>query len=440
MATLIVPDWLVISAGEHPHRGFGLRVVDDRVDVVGPGEELRANFPNDEVVEAAGRVALPGFVNTHTHLYGVLAHGIPTEAAPAGFESFLVDYWWPYVEDRLDQDHIAAATEWMCVEMLASGTTGFFDILEAPAAIPGALAVQREVVERRGLRATLTFEATERKGEANGLLGLAENEGFVLDCLKTDGLVSGAMSFHTTFTCSEAFIREAFSKAAELDVLCHAHVNEGNHEPEWNLRRHGMRTVEWYEQLGVLSNRFLASQVVQVSEQEIRLLAERGVGCSHMPLSNAEVGGGIAPVPELQASGVRVGLGSDGYLNDMYEVMRGAVLFHKARLADPRVMPASLVLQMATEGGASLLGWDEVGRLSPGSAADLQLVRSDWPTPVTATNLYDQLVLWRNHSHVTDVMVAGRWRVRHGEVLDADVEAIRQRATREATRLWEQAR
>jgi cytosine/adenosine deaminase-related metal-dependent hydrolase len=157
---------------------------------------------------------------------------------------------------------------------------------------------------------------------------------------------------------------------------------------------------------------------------------------SHMPLANCEVGGGIAPVPELLDAGVTVGLGSDGYINDFFEVMRGAFLLHKARLLDPGAMPAATVLGLATEGGAQALGLERIGRLEPGWSADLQVVDARFPTPLSAHNLFEQIVLWRNHTHVRDVMVAGEWRVRGGEVLGADLDAMRARTHFQARRLW----
>ena len=180
----------------------------------------------------------------------------------------------------------------------------------------------------------------------------------------------------------------------------------------------------------------LASQCVQLSEREIAIMAERGVRMTHMPLSNCEVGAGIAPVPELVAAGVPVGLGSDGYVNDFYEVVRGTFLIHKAHKQDPRVMPASLVWYLATEGGARALGLEKVGRLEPGWQADLQLVDTRMPTPSEEHNLYDQLVLWRNQSHVQLVMVAGQIRVREGKVLGADETTILANAHAAARRLW----
>jgi cytosine/adenosine deaminase-related metal-dependent hydrolase len=434
--TLVLGDWLVTSAAEAPRPGWGVRVAGDQIADVAPTDDLRSRYPDDDVVAVPDSVVAPGFVDAHMHLYGTLAHGIPVADAPTDFWSFLDDFWWKHVENALDREMITTATEWVGAELLSGGVTACYDVLEAPFALPDALFAQKEVVERLGIRAVLSFEATERIDPANGRLGLDENARFIEACRREGGLVSGMMCYHTTFTCSEDFIRTAFAMAEDLDVLCHAHVNEGTHEPEWCLEHKGMRTLEYYERIGVAGPRMLASQCVQLSAEEQRIIAERDVRCVHMPLSNCEVGGGIAPVPEQIAAGVTMGLGSDGYLTDAYEVMRGAFLIHKARLQDPRVMPAHQVFGLATEGSARALGLANVGRLAPGWAADLQVITADTATPLTVTNLFDQLVLWRSRRNVSDVMVAGRWRVRNGEVRGVDVARLRANMAEQAERLW----
>ncbi len=436
---LILGDWLITTPTEPPRANWGVRVVDGSVAAIGPSADLRRGYPDDEEHDASGCVIAPGFVNSHTHLYGTLAHGIPLHKAPSDFWSFLDDFWWPLVEDALDHEMICAATDWVCAEMLRGGTTSFYDCLEAPFAIPDALLAQKEVVEQRGIRGLLSFEATQRVSQENGQLGLRENAEFIDHCQQVEGLVGGLMCFHTSFTCSADFIKQAFELAAERDVLTHMHCNEGVHEPNYALEHFGLHTLEHYDQLGVTGAGMLASQCVQLSEQEQAIIARRGVRVSHMPLSNCEVGGGIAPVPQLVQAGVSVGLGSDGYVNDFFEVMRGAFLIHKANQLNPQVMPAHLVWYLATEGGARAIGLDQVGRLEPGWAADLQLIEADLPTPLADHNLYDQLVLWRNHTHVRDVMVAGVWRVRAGQVLDADLEAMRARVHENAERMWRKA-
>ncbi|MGQ9909919.1 MAG: amidohydrolase family protein [Candidatus Flexifilum sp.] len=437
--TLILGDWLITSARETPQRGWGVRVTGSVIDAIDTHAALRARFPQDEVVDAAGHVVAPGFVNAHAHLYGVLAHGIPLTKAPADFWGFLKDFWWPLVEDALDHELIAAATDWACAELVRSGVTTVYDILEAPYALPGALLAQKAVADRRGLRTLLSFEATERVSRENGQLGLRENDDFIAHCQREGGLTQGLMCFHTTFTCSAEFIRQAFALGAARGVLTHCHCNEGVHEPEYALAHFGRRTLEYYDALGVTGPGLMASQCVQLSERERAIIAERGIRITHMPLSNCEVGGGIAPIPQQIAAGVTVGLGSDGYINDFFEVMRGAFLIHKAAQLNPQVMPADQVWYLATEGGARALALDRVGRLEPGWAADVQIIDAAFPTPAAEHNLYDQLVLWRNHTHVRDVMVAGVWRVRAGVVLDADLEAMRAHLHACARRMWARA-
>lgn len=439
MGTLILPSYLIDLPGEAPKLDWGVRVVNDRIDDVGPNADLQAKYPDDTVIEAADQVLTPGFVNAHVHLYGVLAHGIPLPSADqssGGGWAFLDDFWWPLVEDALDHEMICAATDWVCAEMLRSGITGFYDILEAPFAIPGALLAQKEVVDKRGLRGILSFESTERVSQENGQLGLRENAEFVKHCRAAKSLVEGLMCFHTTFTCSAPFIKQAFALGEELDCSVHMHCNEATFEGEYALKQFGRRTLEYYDSLGVTGPRMQASQCVQLSERELEIIAAQHIRVTHMPLSNCEVGGGIAPVPQMLDKGVTLGLGSDGYINDFFEVMRGAFLIHKAGQQSTTVMPADTVFYLATEGGAKTLGWDNVGRLAPGYQADLQLIEAVFPTPIALHNLYEQLVLWRNHSHVREVMVAGQWQVRNGEVLGADLGAMRARVHENARRMW----
>lgn len=395
---LILGDWLITSAHETPKKGWGVRVENGTIAAVGSHADLQRDYPADEVHQANGAVIAPGFVNAHTHLYGTLAHGIPLDNAPSNFWSFLADFWWPLVEDALDHEMVCAATDWVCAEMLRSGVTSFYDILEAPFAIPNALLAQKEVVDKRGLRGILSFEATERVSKENGQLGLRENADFIDHCRKEGGLVQGLMCFHTTFTCSADFIKQAFEMGKERGVLTHMHCNEGVHEPNYALEHFGKRTLEYYDELGVTGPEMLASQCVQLSDKERAIIAERDIKVTHMPLSNCEVGGGIAPIPEQVAAGVTVGLGSDGYINDFFEVMRGAFLIHKANQLNPQVMPGHEVWHIATEGGAKSIGLEKVGRLETGWAADLQIIDAALPTPMAEHNLYEQLTLWRNHT------------------------------------------
>jgi cytosine/adenosine deaminase-related metal-dependent hydrolase len=441
---LLLCSWLVTSATEKPLPNQAVLVEGDIIAGAGPIEAMEAQNRDADLIDLRGCAISPGFVDAHRHCYGVLAHGIPTESAPADFWAFLNEFWWGKIEDGLDHDMLRAAMDLSCYDMIRSGVTTFFDCLEAPNALPGGLFVQAEIVKRWGLRGMLCFEATQRVSEANGELGLRENVEFINACREgisiqnlQSKIVNGAMCHHTTFTCSDDFIREAHALAKEHNALLHFHCSEGTYEPEQALKKWGRRTIEHYDDLGILDETTLASQCVQLSPNEVRIVGERGIRVTTMPLSNCEVGGGFAPVPEMRNAGATVGLGTDGYVANFFASLRGAFLVHKARLLDPGAMPARDVWQMATSHGAKSLALDaHIGTLEVGKQADLIAVDLDLPTPITAHNLLDQLILWRDAVDVHSVMVAGRWLKRDYLVLNADPEALIAKTREAASRLW----
>jgi 5-methylthioadenosine/S-adenosylhomocysteine deaminase len=433
---LILPSWLITSAKDKPLAGWGVRIIGSEISAVAPNEVLQGRYAGEETWEAPSQILAPGFVDAHTHLYGILAHGIPLAKAPSGFMPFLEEYWWPLIENRLDREMICAATDSNCLAMIRSGITSFYDCEEAPNALPGILDAQFRVVQERGLRGVLSFEATQRVSEENGQLGLRENYDFIKTAGEQGGVISGLMCFHTTFTCDAHFIQQAYRMAEELGVSVHSHCSEGTYEPGYAQEKFGKQPIEYYDKLGVLGERSLLSQCVQISPAEIKLLAQREARMTHMPLSNCEVGGGIAPVPALVEAGVTVGLGSDGYITDFFEVMRGAFLIHKAYLQDPRVMPAWMVWYLATEGGAKAIGLEKVGRLETGWQADLQLFRANLPTPLKDHNLYDQSLLYCHQTDVTGTVVAGKVLMQDGFIPGIEQAAVQSRSHEAAENLW----
>ena len=410
--------------------------------VVFSGGVVQRVAPNFELASLSGRILdlrdqliLPGFVNGHTHMYGVLSHGIPSSAAVTDFNSFLNAYWWPLVEDRIDHDLAELTAKWACSVMTASGVTSFVDILEAPYAVPGVLERVSSAVSEAGLRGYLSIEASERVAPALAQAALQENDTFAR-AHADDPLVHGMMSMHTLFTCSPDFVLEAARLAKQSGSLFHMHLSESVYEPDWCKAHYGKRTIEVYNDLGCLDANVFASQMVQVSPEEIALFAAAGASAVSMPLSNCEVGGGVAPVTELLSAGVRVGLGSDGYIDNFFEVMRGAFLIHKAHRLDPQAMPAKTVYRMATSLGADAISRPDLGRIATGCPADIITVCADAHTPVTQENIYDQLVLFRNPEDVRNVFAGGEQLKDDGRLTRLDQQTIGEELRAACKRFW----
>jgi 5-methylthioadenosine/S-adenosylhomocysteine deaminase len=429
---------LTMDEGSGTIREGAVFVEGDRILDVGSARRIGSSYKVDETVDAEDCVVMPGLVCSHNHMYGVLAHGMPFSGAPSNFIGFLKKFWWPRVEDVLNKGQIRAAVLMSSIEMLKSGTTCCADILEAPNAVPKALDVEAEATEKVGLRSVLSFEATQRMGEENGWKGVEENLNFTRERNRKKGsLTKGMFCTHTTFTCATDFLKKVRDLANEYPAGIHVHLEEGAYESEYCLKKYRKLPVELYEKIGFLGPDVLASQCVHTLSREIKILRKHGVKIAHMPLSNCEVGGGIAPVPSFLKAGLTVGLGTDGYIQDMFEVMRAAFLIHKGNLQDASVMPADSVIKMATTDAARAIRMeDAVGSIAPGKKADLITVKLDSPTPVTTDNLVPQLVVFGDGSMVQDVIVNGRRIVRNREILTVKEDVARMKCREAADDLW----
>lgn len=431
---IILGNYLVVSA-EEVKKDWGLLVEGNQIKDIQPNDALRKMYPDAAVFHGEEKIIAPGFVNGHHHMYGALSHGITVKNPPTDFGSFLDDFWWPCVENKITQALAVTSCKMAAVEMIKSGVTAFCDTLEAPYSLPNVLVRIGDAMEEIGLRGILSIEACQRVSDANGTLALKENESFVQLSRKKKGLISGMMSIHTTCTCSPDFIQKAADLSRKHNCLMHMHLCESVYEPSLCRDKYGMGPVHLYEKLGCLGENVLASQGVQLSLEEIKILADYGCKMVHMPLSNCEVGGGIAPVPEMLEAGLPVGLGSDGYINDFFEVMRGAFLLHKAAKQDPGIMPAKTVFRMATDLGAQVLGYN-TGKIKAGAPADVIAIHGDLPTPVTEQNIFDQLVLFRRGNDVSDVMVNGKFLMKNRKLLTIDEEKTFHEGREAALKLW----
>lgn len=432
--------WLIASAGQVIKDGVlvteGSRIwqVTDRKGL--DGLLLRGKLKKENLYIKKGYLLSPCFVNAHSHQYGLLSHGIPSGKGVVDFETFLSRYWWPLIENRIGKKEVLATCRMSMARMLKSGVGIFCDILEAPLTEDGSLILQGEEIKRAGMKAIIGLESSERISPDNGERCLEENVSAVRR-FKGDDLVRGSVCTHTTFTCPPDFIKKAAGLARDQGAMLQFHLSESRYEPDTLRKKTGMEPAALYRDLNALGPHTLATQCVKVSDEEIRILKESGTGVVHMPISNCEVGGGVSPVPAMLKAGIPAALGSDGYIDDFFEVCRAAFLIHKAYLESTEVMPSRTVFRMATENGARVLGMKDSGILKAGNSADFFLCRMDLPTPVTRDNIFDQLILHTKSESVTDVFVNGRQLLSDGKCLTLDEDAASEEMRDCARQFWE---
>ena len=405
-----------------------IEIQDKRITRISSGREQKADIEFEGII-------LPGLISSHTHLHGLVAYGHPVPP-PAGFWPFLKEWWWPLVEDVLTADDVEALAAYAALLHLKSGYTCFCDVMEAPYAEAGFMSREASAITETGARAFVSNEATERAGPEVAQKLLEENAAI----LELTGRVRGLMSVHTTFSCSSDYIRKAKDTARQKGALFQLHLSEGTYHVQDTLHRFGQRPVPYLDELGVLDEMTIASQSVHLSEEEIQLLAARGVHVSHNPVSNMEIGTGAAPVRSMLDHKLNVTLGDDGFVRafDPFFNMSTTFLLHQLSTGGMG-LSAEEVLALLTTNAARTLRLD-CGSIEEGKLADLVLLNDRAPAPLLPENVIYHTVLGASSGDVAAVIVDGEIVVEGGTAQLVNEQELRGRAMQTIQRLWDRSR
>lgn len=416
-----------------------LRLVGDTITDVGVSSELMERYPDEEFLDALGMLVAPGNICAHTHFYGAFARGMAVPGpAPAEFSQILERLWWR-LDKALTYEQIRFSALVCLVDAIRNGTTTLIDHHASPNAVAGSLDVIAEATQQAGLRACLCYEVSDRDGPGVAQAGIEENARFIAKARESGELLAGTFGLHASLTLSDETLREAAAVAKPLDVGFHIHVAEGIADVRDSLNKHGLRVVERLNQMGILGPKTIAAHCVHVNESEMRLLLESGTHVVHNPRSNMNNAVGVADVPGMLDRGIKVGLGNDGFSDNMYSEMKTAYLLHKLDREDPRVMGAGQVLDMAFRNNAEIanLFFDRpLGIIEPGAYADIILLKYLSPTPLTEENYPWHVMFGLDGSHVDTTIVGGKILMRHRELPTLDEVAIHAQARQQAQQLW----
>jgi len=440
---MLITNGTLVTLGQQNEVVFdgALRIEGEHIVEIGRTADLRRMHPDEKELDAEGRLVMPGLICAHTHFYGAFARGmaIPGEA-PTNFPQILERLWWR-LDKALDEEAVRYSALVCLVDAVRHGTTTLIDHHASPNAIDGSLDVIAEATLQAGVRASLCYEVTDRDGLDKAKAGIRENERFIKRINESaNRRIAASFGLHASLTLSDETLEECVGVARDLGVGFHIHVAEDKADQEDSLKRSGLRVVERLHKLGILGPQTIAVHCVHVNEHELELLRESGTHVVHNPRSNQNNAVGTADVPLMLDRGIRVGLGNDGFSNNMFTEMHACYLIHKLNKRDPRVMGADTVLKMTFAHNAEIAGMffpGPLGVLVPGALADVILVDYHPTTPLNAGNLPWHIIFGVDGTGVDTTIVGGKVLMRHRQLLTLDEAKITARSRELAAQVWQ---
>ncbi|MFZ0619425.1 MAG: amidohydrolase [Candidatus Acidiferrales bacterium] len=425
-ADLIVSNGTVVTM-DAQHRILNQGAVairGDSIVAVGATDEILAQFDAPKIIDARGAIVMPGLINAHAHAAMSLFRGLADDLS---LDDWLHKYIFPAEARNVNEDFVVWGTRLGVLEMLRGGITTYADMYYFEDAVA-------RVTKQAGMRGVLgetiiDFPAPDNKTPA---AALAYTQSY-LDHWKGDPLIVAAVGPHSIYTCSEKTLQDSAALARRNHAPILIHIAEAPFELEQSRAKTGLTPVAYLARAGVLGPDVTGAHCIWVNQADIATLAHFGVGCSYNPSSNMKTAAGVAPVVEMLAGGVAVGVATDGAASnnnqDMFEEMDLAAKLQKVSRMDPRALPAEQVVEMATITGARALHLDkQIGSLEIGKKADLIVVDTTAPHATPMYDVYSELVYALKASDVRTVIIAGRPVMEDRQMLTLDESEILRKA------------
>ena len=415
--TILIKNALILNPNNFENRKQSLLIkgnliaeITDEIDEAGVGK----------IIDADGKILLPGLINTHTHLSMTLFRGLADDLS---LDSWLNDHIWP-MEANLNGDYCYIGALLGAIEMIKSGTTTFSDMYFYMEDVARA-------VEDAGIRAVLSYgmidfgDAERRENEIN------QNMTLFNSC---NGMANGRIKVflgpHSPYTASEDLLKKVRELADEYNMGIHIHVSETQKEINDSLDEKGLRPFEYLEKIGFLGPDVVAAHCVWLSDEEIEIIKKHGVKVSHNPCSNMKLASGVSPVSKLIENDICVSIGTDGASSnnnlDLIEELKTASLLQKVSTLDPKVLSSDEAIEMATIKGAETLGLsDEIGSIEVGKKADIILIDTNAAnmTP-DSSSLSSNVIYSANGSNVDTTICDGKILMENKKLTELDENEI----------------
>ncbi|MDO5115604.1 MAG: putative aminohydrolase SsnA [Synergistaceae bacterium] len=409
------------------------------INQVGPTKVLREKYPAAKFIDAKGGLIMPGFINSHMHIYSVFSRGMNVPGEPAeDFSSVLEKLWWRLDKALTLRDVYYSAMTAM-IEAIKCGCTTMIDHHASPFAVSGSLRELARGAKDTGLRLSACYEVSDRDGQKIAYEGIRENVSFI-DWAEqeNDPMISGKFGLHASFTLSDQTLEKCREAMEGRGNGFHVHVAESAADEAQCVEKHGARVVRRFHDFGLTGKNSVFVHCIHIDDEERELLKETDTAVVHNPESNMGNAVGAANVAGLAAAGVTLGLGTDGYLCDMLQSykMGNALCKHAAHHPNKGwgELPAMLFENNAEIAERAFPV--KLGRLKAGYAADLIVLDYLPPTELNEKNINGHLLFGASARSVITTIAGGKVLMRDRKLVELDAEEIFAKARECASELW----
>ncbi|MBQ2636287.1 MAG: amidohydrolase family protein [Methanobrevibacter sp.] len=428
--TILIKNAFILSPNKNFKGKKSLLIKDDIIaDVSDKIDESNV----DKIIDATGKILLPGLINTHTHLSMTLFRGLADDLS---LDSWLNDHIWP-MEANLNGNYCYIGALLGAVELIKSGTTTFSDMYFYMEDVARA-------VDEAGIRAVLSYgmidfgDAEKRENE------IKENLELFNSCNgMADGRIKVFFGPHSPYTASEELLVKVRELADEYNMGIHIHVSETQKEINDVSEEKGLRPFEYLDKIGFLGPDVVAAHSVWLSDNEIEIIKKNNVKISHNPCSNMKLASGVAPVSKLIENDICVSIGTDGASSnnnlDLIEELKTASLLQKVSTLDPKVLTSDEAIAMGTIKGAEALGLDsEIGSIEVGKKADIILIDTNSANMVPdSSTLSSNVIYSANGSNVDTTICNGKILMENKKLTVLDEQEIYEKARKAIKELKE---
>lgn len=441
MAQLLIKNGTIVTLGDNNRvlKGHAILCEDGKITKIAPNSEFSGKY--EKIIDATGKVVMPGMINAHMHFYSTLVRGLGKAAPSTNFQEVLENLWWR-LDKKLTLEDSYISAKLPLIDCIKRGVTTIIDHHASPMHITGSLDRIADAVKETGLRSCLCYELSDRDGEKIAQEGIDENVNFIKRCqTERDPHLKALFGLHASFTLTDRTLEKAVMAAKDLNTGFHVHTAEAKSDQDYNEANFGMRVVERFHKFGVLGPNTIAAHCVHVNNKEIGLLAKTDTMVVHNPQSNMNNAVGIADIIKMTEKGVVVGLGTDAMTVNMFEELRVALWAQHLNNENPTCgfMEALATLPFNNAKIANRIWTDTpLGELTEGYAADIILMDYWPPTPFNENTFLGHLCFGLSQSFVDTTIASGKVLMEHKKLkIDIDEEETAAKAMELSTALWD---